>query len=81
MVKIALDLLDVVFFAVAQVALEGDPCSKQWIRSCAQVMVSSCRPSIDTKKRRACAQISSTYLAKSGPVLYAFFVVGRCGGI
>ena len=75
--KMPWDLLDVVSFAVSPVALEGDPCSKQWIRSCAQVMVSSCRPSIETKKRRGCAQISSTYLAKRGPVLYAFFVVGR----
>ena len=79
--KMAWDLLDVVFIAETPVALEGDSCSKQWIRSCAQVMVSSCRPSIQTKKRRGCAQISSTYLAKRGPVLYAFFVVGRYGAI
>ena len=66
MVKMAWDLLDVKFIAETPVPLEGDPCSKQWIRSCAQVTVNSCRPSIETQREEHALRLAARTWQKGG---------------
>ena len=73
MVKMAWDLLDVEFIAVAPVALEADPCSKQWIRSCAQLTVSCCSPSIETQMQGHALRLAARTWQK-GDQLYMPFL-------
>ena len=70
--KMAWDLLDVVFIAETPVALEGDSCSKQWIRSCAQVAVSYCRPSIETQMQEHALRLAARTWQKGGQFYMPF---------
>ena len=72
MVKMAWDVLDVEFIAVAPVALEADPCSKQWIRFSAQVTVSSCRPSIETQRKEHALRLAARTWQKGGQLYMPF---------